>query len=300
MTGLRHAGNVTARVVAGGLVVVAGFAVTPSAADEEQAVAPAGSLSGRFGTPPGFALSYDVFTGGLRAIRFDFAVETDAASSDYRTRVQLETAGIVGMLFGWSLEATSEGSWRDGEVVPERYRTANVWRTRKRTVSIDYAGGFAQRVAAEPPYSREDIAKVAPEMILGAVDPTTAVTALVLEAALGGGCRPRTAVYDGRRRYDANMVAVPARQLEASGYSPFSGRAEGCRLTFERIAGFRPDRKRLQDLAVVVWLADVGVEGAKVPVRLELSTPWGDGFAHLVAARGGDGALVFGTDGKDG
>ena len=32
-----------------------------------------------------------------------------------------------------------------------------------------------------------------------------------------------------------------------------------------------------------------------MPVRLELTTPWGDGFAHLVRARTRDGALVFGA-----
>jgi hypothetical protein len=32
-----------------------------------------------------------------------------------------------------------------------------------------------------------------------------------------------------------------------------------------------------------------------VPVRLELVTPWGKGFAHLVSARKGDGTQVFGA-----
>jgi hypothetical protein len=34
-------------------------------------------------------------------------------------------------------------------------------------------------------------------------------------------------------------------------------------------------------------------------VRLELSTPWGDGFAHLVRARTVDGTLVFGAADDD-
>jgi hypothetical protein len=289
-------------LLAGGLSIAAhaASAQSPDAQTQVSAAAEVAMQSRGSDIPPGFALSYDVYKSGLRAIRFDFSVSTDPATSDYRTQVQLETAGLVGMLFGWSLEASSEGGWRMGEIVPERYRTANVWRGRERTVSIDYNGGFAQRVSSDPPYSREDVEKVAPEMISGAVDPTTAVTALVFEAALGGGCRPRTAVYDGRRRYDAHLAALPDRELAPSNYAPFSGIAEGCRLTFERIAGFRPDRKRLQDLQVDVWLAEVGIEGTKVPVRLELATPWGDGFAHLVAARRGDGALVFGSEDDDG
>jgi len=263
-----------------------------SAGEDEQAMAPADQLP-RDATE-GFALTYDVYTGGLRAIRFDF--EVDLADPGYATRIRLQTAGIVGALFNWSLEASSRGDWDDGEIAPEKYRSANIWRSRQRRVAIDYAGDGQRTVTAEPPYGEEDIKRVDPALIPGAVDPTTAVTALVLTSAIDGDCRPRTAVYDGRRRYDANMEVLPPRDLKSSAAAPFAGRVEGCRLTFERIAGFKPDRKRLQDLEVAIWLADIGVEPGRVPVRLELSTPWGDGFAHLVRARTVGGALVFGAD----
>lgn len=240
----------------------------------------------------GFALTYDVYTGGLRAIRFDF--ELGLADPGYETRIRLETSGIVGALFSWSLEASSVGEWRDGEIAPRQYRTDNHWRSRARSVAIEYRDDGTRTVTAEPPYGEDDIKLVDPALIPGSVDPTTAVTAQVLTSAIAGTCRARTPVYDGRRRYDANMIALPARDLKPSNAAPFEGRAEGCRLTFERIAGFKPDRKRLQDLEVAIWLADIGVEPGQVPVRLELTTPWGDGFAHLVRARAADGTLVFG------
>ncbi len=240
----------------------------------------------------GFALTYDVYTGGLRAIRFDF--ELGLADPGYETRIRLETSGIVGALFSWSLEASSVGEWRDGEIAPRQYRTDNQWRSRARSVAIEYRDDGTRTVTAEPPYGEDDIKLVDPALIPGSVDPTTAVTAQVLTSAIAGTCRARTPVYDGRRRYDANMIALPARDLKPSNAAPFEGRAEGCRLTFERIAGFKPDRKRLQDLEVAIWLADIGVEPGQVPVRLELTTPWGDGFAHLVRARAADGTLVFG------
>lgn len=259
---------------------------------DEQAMAPAGTALQN--AAEGFALTYDVYTGGLRAIRFDF--EVDLADPGYETRIRLQTSGLVGALFKWSLEASSRGDWGNGEIAPATYRSANIWRSRHRKVAIDYAEDGGRTVTAEPPYGEDDIKRVDPALIPGAVDPTTAVTALVLTSAIQGDCRPRTAVYDGRRRYDANMESLPARDLKPSNAAPFAGRVEGCRLTFERIAGFKPDRKRLQDLEVAIWLADIGVEPGRVPVRLELSTPWGDGFAHLVRARTVGGALVFGRE----
>lgn len=279
-----HALAVVAAVSAG--------AVTHALADDQaMADRPPGEVT------EGFALTYDVYTGGLRAIRFDF--EVDLANPGYETRVRLETSGIIGALFNLSLEALSRGDWRDGDIAPEEYRTANIWRSRQRTVAIDYAEDGERTVTAEPPYGEDDIKRVDPSLIPGAVDPTTAVTALVLTSAMEGSCRPNTAVYDGRRRYDANMEPLAPRSFKKSNAAPFEGRVEGCQLTFERIAGFKPDRKQLQGLEVSIWLADIGVEPGRVPVRLELSTPWGDGFAHLVRARTVDGALVFGEPGED-
>ena len=267
----------------------------PASADVDvPAIAPADTKAVPAAEALGFALTYDVYTSGLRAIRFDFAL--DLSDPAYETRIRLETSGIVGALFNWSLEASSRGAWRDGEIAPRRYRTATVWRSRERTVAIDYHDDGSRSVAAKPPYGADDIKKVDPALIPGSVDPTTAVTALLLTSAIDGACRETTPVYDGRRRYDAKMKALPPRTFKRSNTAQFEGRAEGCYLTFERIAGFKPDRKRLQDLEVAIWLADVGVETGRLPVRLELTTPWGDGFAHLVRVRTGDGALVFGED----
>ncbi|MBO6782443.1 MAG: DUF3108 domain-containing protein [Alphaproteobacteria bacterium] len=283
-------------------LLLAAMVAWPASASDEQALAVRAPVTDA-GNPAGFSLTYDVYTGGFRALRLDFAVAFDGETPDYRTDISMETSGLVGFMFNWRFDAMSNGVWRDGEIVPERYHTANVWRGNERAVSIDYEDGVAAKVLAVPPYSEEDMKKVAPAMIPGAVDPTSAVTALVLTSALQGDCRPTTAIYDGRRRYDALTSPLPPRDLQRSSQAPFVGQAEGCKLTFKRIAGFKPRKQRVQDLEVDVWLADVGVAGGglpgRVPVRLELSTPWGDGFGHLVRARDSSGSLIFGEPGDD-
>lgn len=265
----------------------------PATGADEQALAPRAPAPG---VPDlsGFSLTYDVYTGGFRALRLDFAVAFDGETPAYRTDIRMETSGLVGFMFNWRFDAMSNGDWRDGEIVPERYHTANVWRGNEREVAIDYEDGVAAKVSAVPPYSEEDMKKVSPEMIPGTVDPTSAVTALVLSSAIDGACRPTTAIYDGRRRYDANMTALEPRELKRSSQAPFVGVAEGCKLTFKRIAGFKPRKKRVQDLEVDIWLAHIEAGPGRLPVRLELFTPWGDGFAHLVRARDASGTLVFG------
>ena len=89
----------------------------PASADVDvPAIAPADTKAVPAAEALGFALTYDVYTSGLRAIRFDFAL--DLSDPAYETRIRLETSGSVGALFNWSLEASSRGAWRDGEIAP--------------------------------------------------------------------------------------------------------------------------------------------------------------------------------------
>lgn len=244
----------------------------------------------------GFRLSYDVYKSGFRALSLKFDVALDAGS--YRTDARLESAGIIGWLFKWRLDAVSAGSLQDAEVMPQRHRFANQWRGRVRSVEIDYEKGVPASVRADPPYGDDAERAVSADMLPGAVDPMSAVTAIVLENATGPLCRTRTAIYDGRRRYDAQLTPLGTKMLKASNFAAYAGPAEGCHLSFERIAGFKPGDERMSKMSIDIWFADVGTgggSGVKVPVRLELHTPWGIAFAHLARARRADGTLVFGV-----
>ena len=264
-------------------------AVDPAAGAESAAVpAPPLAVAG-----DGFRLSYDVYKSGFRALSLDF----DLALGDgtYRTDARLESAGIIGWLFEWRLDAVSAGHLREAMVRPRRHRFANHWRGRVRSVEIAYEKGVPSDVRAEPPYGDDAARAVSADMLPGTVDPMSAATAIVLENAAGPLCRPKTAVYDGRRRYDAELTPLGAKTLKASNFAAYAGPAEGCHLSFQRIAGFKPGDERMNKMSIDMWLADVGTGIGKVPVRLELNTPWGTGFAHLVRARRADGELVFGT-----
>jgi hypothetical protein len=242
----------------------------------------------------GFRLSYDVYKSGFRALSLDFDVTLDAGT--YRTDAKLESAGVIGWLFDWRLDAMSAGKLQAAAtIVPQHHRFANSWRGKVRSVEIAYQAGVPAAVRAEPPYSHKPDRVVAAELLPGAVDPMSAVTAIVLANATGPLCPPTTAVYDGRRRYDAQLTPLGSKTLKASNFAAYGGPAEGCHMSFERIAGFKPDDERMKNLTIDIWLADVGTGAGRVPVRLELHTPWGTGFAHLARAQRADGTLVFGT-----
>ena len=271
--------------------------VSSRAGPDESAAVPPDSIAAP--AADGFRLSYDVYKSGFRALslEFDVALDFDAAlgAGRYRTDARLESAGIIGWLFEWRLDAVSAGQLHNDAVVPVRHRFANSWRGRVRSVEIAYENGVPAKIRAEPPYDADAERAVAADMLPGAVDPMSAVTAIVLENANGQLCRPSTAVYDGRRRYDAQLKPLGSRILKASNFAAYSGPAEGCHLSFKRIAGFKPGDERMNNMSIDIWLADIGTGAGKVPVRLELNTPWGTGFAHLMRARSADNKLVFGA-----
>ena len=261
----------------------------------ERAAVPAAPLNGAGGASAGdgFRLSYDLYKSGFRALSLEFDVALDGGR--YRTDAKLESAGIIGWLFEWRLDAMSAGELREATIVPQHHRFANSWRGKVRSVEIAYQAGVPAEVRAEPPYSKRPELAVAADLLPGAVDPMSAVTAIVLANAGGPLCRPTTAVYDGRRRYDALLTPLGSKTLKASNFAAFAGEADGCQMNFLRIAGFKLDDERMKNMSVDIWLADVGTGAGRVPVRLEIHTPWGTGFAHLRRAQRADGTLVFGT-----
>ncbi|MDH3738798.1 MAG: DUF3108 domain-containing protein, partial [Alphaproteobacteria bacterium] len=215
------------------LAVLAAPGQASSAADRaapgERAAVPAPPSSGTQ-TGDGFRLSYDVYKSGFRALSLDFDVVLNGGG--YHTNARLESAGIIGWLFKWRLDAVSKGQLQDAAVVPQRHRFANHWRGKVRTVEIAYRHGVPSQVRAEPPYGEDVKRAVSANLLSGAVDPMSAVTAIVLENATGALCRPTTAVYDGRRRYDARLTPLGTINLKASNFAAYTGPAEGCRLNF--------------------------------------------------------------------
>ncbi len=289
-------------VLAGALVTIAltpwpaRLAASDAALPTESAAVPTAPRQGVDGAPGGngFRLSYDVYKSGFRALSLDFDVTL--AGGRYRTDARLESAGLIGWMFDWRLDATSAGALQEqASIVPQHHRRANSWRGKVRSVEIAYQAGTPAEVRAEPPYSERPDRAVAPDLLPGAVDPMSAVTAIVLANATGPLCPPATAVYDGRRRYDAQLTPLGRTTLKASNYAAYAGEAEGCQMRFQRIAGFKRDDERMNNITIDIWLADVGTGAGRVPVRLQLHTPWGTGFAHLARAQRADGTLVFGA-----
>lgn len=267
----------------GALALAVGLSGPPASADLA-AVSPAGAK---------LDLTYEIYAGGVNGATFDIEVTLPAPGRDgaYATRVRAATQGVVALFAPWRLDTLSEGRRDDGALLAGRFRNADTWRDRTKTVEIDFSGAGRPVVTMDPPNTETDRPPIGDDQLDGALDPISALSRLILDSAQG--CPDRTAIYDGRRRYD--MVATPLgeRDYRASAQNPFEGTATGCRITFERVAGFKPGegRRGLQGAAAEVWLGRPLDGHLPMPIRLELDTGWGTMLAHLVRIRAGDGVV---------
>ncbi len=237
-------------------------------------VLPLGALLGLLALPAtaaastGIALEYAVRYGLLEIVM----LRTTARVEDgrYEATSELRTVGVAGMLFPWTATARSAG-WREAAGLrPLWHRSRGVYRSRERTVAIDY-GSAAPRTVVHPPPEDDHRLPVAAADQLQTIDPITASLAPLL-----GDCAGALRVFDGRRRYDLLLTDHGVSELPAP--TPvFRGAGRHCRARVTPLGGFwRPDEQHDERPAQLdLWLAAPAPAPFAVPVYMELSGPRG-------------------------
>lgn len=226
-------------------------------------------LAGRGLAAEGVTLDYDVRYGPLSIL----AIRTSAwiAGERYQTESRMQTEGVIGYLFPWHADGRSQGivdgdAWR-----PERHRLTGAYRSEKRSVAIDYAGGTV-RAAVEPPPADDYRTQVPVALQQNTIDPLTASL-----AAVGTGCRGTLPVFDGRRRYDMVLRDLGPADLKRSRHGVYAGPTRRCRADVRPVAGFW-ERKAGDDdpendeepTHLDFWIARPRPDVRPVPVYLEL------------------------------
>ena len=271
-------------------VVATTIAGTGAAADSKAANGQAANEV----APLGFTASYAVYTGGLHTI--DFELGTTLSAGHFRAHMSAAPSAVLARLIPWALEASSSGRRQAAGFYPQHHRSADWWRGEQRWVEIDYRGGAPRALRAEPPVDGDPWRGIPGAALVGALDPVSAVAAIVLSNADGVLCPPRVPVFDGKRRFDIVLEPLPPHHLKARGGS-YGGPVQGCRLTFEQVAG-KADDDEFGRRPIIAWFADLPGDGPMVPVRLEMRTKYGPTIAHLIHLRRPDGTIAFGAPTK--
>lgn len=227
---------------------------------------------------------YEAFFDELRAGSAELRFDHDG--TEYEFVLTVSTAGVIGFLYRWRIRqgvtGRLDGSGTEG-LEPELVTQIEETRRRRSHMHWRYTGdGFAVE-SADPPPNREkavDPRPLVPELAPGTLDPISAIFALAGRVAADGTCNARVPVLDGRRRYDMILMRDDG---------PDGGLR--CRVTFDRVAGFRRERSglRLWDKAVRLefgpgQLRDGRGRGLAMPALMEVDTPLGTLTLRLAEA----------------
>lgn len=243
------------------------FAVDP--ADDPLGVPP---FSVGRGTTYSTVLKGELAGFDIGHVILDVTVTDTGYSVDYK----MEQKGIAKWFSDG--EATSKASGLfgpDGRITSHYYfnHDYNNEDDQQRVELFRDAGQSRLRLWTLPEYTfREPVSE---ELAQGAIDPLAALVALAFQPVGRGEepCERKVAVIDGRRRFDLVMHPDGYEYVRRNGPKRFEGDAWKCRLTQNKVAGYKENNRGDIDGEVWVYMIEVPKELQTdrlkyVPVRI--------------------------------
>jgi hypothetical protein len=261
------------------------LALVAAAAEKPEASAPAAEAHPAENAA--VTLRYEVSWSLLPLLEIESRTRVDP--SDYEMDVEMETVGVVDLLFSWRANQATRGALTSAQVAPQSFRSASEFRGRRQDIDLGYGPQGLDRERVEgstvDPSEREE---VPPELRRDTVDPLSAVVQVSRRLVAGESCAGTARVFDGVRRYDLNYEDLGERELEDD--EKFAGRARLCRATMVPIGGFwRPTDREPDSLHHIdAYWAPPWPGADPVPVRLALEGSRGTLDVRLVEALPGD------------
>ena len=250
------------------------------------------------------SLRYEAYYSGFHVASGSALIRRDP--DHYTVRSTAEARGIFDWFTGWRGQALSEGAVdAAGFFRPARHSNSGVWRGTERSTDLGFRPDGTIRVQRTAPPEPDEVTPIPNGMIDGSVDPISVALSLSETLSGGGVCKGAFPIFDGSRRYDVAVEPEAAQMFKESSYSIFAGEAVGCRLSVERIGGFRtdPSFKTEPDDGDpepdrVVWVGRPSPDFPPVPVRVEVQTKSGRILLHLTEARMGEETISLYDEGE--
>jgi hypothetical protein len=253
------------------------FGIGLAALPLSQALAAGGAGSAAAGPASGLQLAMTLYAGGISLGKVD--MDAKFSGGKYHTVSNLVTSGVVNVFWQSEIQATSSGK-ADGKLFqPELYNSFYTGReAHHQEVSLTYENGTPARLYANPVYPTRGF-EVKPEEKKGTFDPLSAMLYIASGAgAAGNPCAVHAPVFDGRRRYDVDMVKVKDIDI-AMDNGLYKGRGLLCEINYKQLSGYSP--RVLKDAnfpKIYAWVATFPGSGGHVytvPLRVWAKSPYG-------------------------
>ena len=243
----------------------------------------AASGAGRAAAEPDLLLAYDVYYSGITIMEVEAQVAlADDARSAYAILIRGRTVGLAHTLKPVAFTAISEGVSNGHGLEPARYVTTTEKRSKHKGLTVAFLPHGAPMTRFTPPDDAEEPAP--PELLKNVIDPASAMLTLIRTLSDTATCAGTLQVFDGKRRYDAELADLPGETLEKSSYSIYSGDARRCHLAIVPLHGFKPGKSTPWE-DTTIWFGPVLDGAPPLPVRIDSQISIGPVRLHLVSAR---------------
>jgi hypothetical protein len=221
-----------------------------------------------------------LYAGGITMGRMD--LDATLRGNDYHAVATMQTSGVVNAFWQSEIQATASGKLGAKNFVPALYDSFDTGHAGKRQqVSLSYDGTGAPRLFADPVYSTTGY-EVKPEDTKNTMDPLSAVTFIFsgIGAVSGNPCDVTAPVFDGRRRYDIEMVKIKDVDIKMDD-GLYAGKGMQCDVRYRQLSGFRPRVLKANESFPLIhaWIvsfpSQVAGRAYAVPVRVWTDTKYG-------------------------
>lgn len=231
----------------------------------------------------------DMYFGGIKLGHVDMVTRLEGQA--YAMEAKMRTGGLVGLFVENFADLESEGELIEGGVSPHEYRASyGKGDTLERVTKLIFEDSTAVMLEADPPYDKKNKAADYPlEEREGAIDPMSAALFGATARMQEGLCEGVIKIFDGRRRYNLKLSYVGESELSSFRKDRYTGKAEHCKLVFERLrwkqGDFELDPKVKTFGPYDIWFARFpapdGGEEMLAPVKFVAPLEFGAVVAHM-------------------
>jgi hypothetical protein len=228
----------------------------------------------------GAAASLDIeYSVSLRGLPIGSArLKADVEDERYAIDFSGQVKGLVRLFSDGEASASAAGAAADGKLQPAQYSQYWIEDDDDETIRVAFSGATATDISVEPPVKRPE--RYVPVTKAHRTDVLDPASAFVWPAP--GGVTPELCdrtlpIFDGRRRFDLELRFSRTETFD-EGDGSYSGPAVVCAVRYRPIAGHRPNRKSVKEMAanedIEVWMASAD-EAMAAPVRIRIGTKFG-------------------------
>jgi hypothetical protein len=230
-----------------------------------------------------FRAIHNLYFGGF--IFLETVTEFYSNKSYYKTITKSSTKGALNLVFDWKGVVNSTGKINKTRLLPQNYQSLGRWGEEIWITKLTYNQiGQITSTKVSPLPDVEEIIPLPLNPELGAIDPLSFISQVVIKATTGKSCKEEVAVFDGRRRYKLKIEEMGVEKLSKTPYNIFEGTALACKLEYIPLGGqrrrtFEQENPRKEG---VIYLARPSPVTPVIPVSFSFETSFGTLVGHLV------------------